>query len=506
MSNDDPKSQSVNPFAPSGKPSLKSGQTPSQSFNPFAPAQSNAPGPLLKSPLNAQDSNHGGLGKSLNPFAPAQPSPKSDATAPPANPTATSASASFNPFAAQQTGSASPLRQAEAKPNQPVAEMPTVQAVNPFDQGGATSVSPEPAPSGQQSIAASRLSNQDSFNVFDQAPSSERDFGSSDPFKDVSVATAPVQEEISSGYSAAEAQQIRNLAPLNFAPSDVPLQEMSALPDIAAGFVKKKNVTVITIAAGMSALIFGLLFGFTISERRAHNMRVDSWVRIEAKMAEPLQTVDELSKLMTEQLDLINKASKIPWKLNAKLPNKLATIPASLLVSAVPLENLALIELSELVMETNSLFQSIKEHRILTEAVRLDYQKAGQKTAFGSYPEGSYAIDISDFLSRCSKKGRLNRCEFNEKPPALVVAIPKRKKNQSKVQVVRRYERESASVKLSELIPVSRLSVLGRVNPTQEYLRRLVGIKDRIDKIQDMRMRFKETLKKKLSVTKVFTL
>ena len=501
MSNDDPKSQSVNPFAQGGRASLKSGQTPSQSFNPFAP-KSNTPDSLLNSPLSSQSSNSGGQEKSVNPFAPQASLQPPNMAPPAATPPPDSPSSSFNPFASQQVGGTSPIQTAA----QHIDEGSTTQSVNPFDQEGTSSASPDPTPVGNQSIAASRLGAQDSFNVFEKAPAAPNDFGSPDPFANAPSAAAPVQTEDSFGYSAAEAQQIRSLAPLDFAPAEAPLQDMSALPDIAAGFIKKKNVVVITMAAGITALLFGLLFGFTISERRAHNMRVDSWSRIDAKIAEPLQKVSELNKLIGEQLDSINKAQKIPWELNKKLPNKLATIPANLLVPAVPLENLALIELSDLVVGINDLFQSVRDHRVLTEAVRLDYQKSGQKTAFGSYPEGAYAIDISEFLARCSKNSRLKKCSHEEKPFAKVVAIPKRKKNQSRVKVVRRYERDTTKIKVAELIPVSRLSVLGRTNPTQEYLRRLIEIKGSIDKIEEARERFKATLTKKLSIAKVFTL
>jgi hypothetical protein len=61
-------------------------------------------------------------------------------------------------------------------------------------------------------------------------------------------------------------------------------------------------------------------------------------------------------------------------------------------------------------------------------------------------------------------------------------------------------------VKVAELIPVSRLNVLGRTNLIQEYLRRLIKIKESLDKIEETRERFKATLTKKLSVAKVFTL
>ena len=66
-----------------------------------------------------------------------------------------------------------------------------------------------------------------------------------------------------------------------------------------------------------------------------------------------MQKVDELSTLIQEQLDSVNKSQKIPWELNEKLPNKIARVPATILAPTVPLENLALVELSELVMKTN---------------------------------------------------------------------------------------------------------------------------------------------------------
>ena len=504
MSNDDPKSQSVNPFAQGGK----APQTPSQSFNPFASAQPKPPVPVLKSPLgSSMTSGKPGEGP-LNPFAPKTPVPESTSDAP---------AASFNPFAAQQTGASSPLQSSQMQPAQPVAEAsPT--SVNPFEQGIAAPAQ-DSAPAMTSSLAASRLGNQDSFNVFNKTapqatdfPAPPSDFGDADAFKGVSTATAPVAEtEVGpSGYTVEEAQQIRNLAPLEFAPVEVPIQNIGDLPEIAAGFIKKKNARTITIGVGLVTLIFGLLFGFMINERRAHNARVDAWGRIDTQLVEPMQKVDELGALIQEQLDSVNKSQKIPWELNEKLPNKIARVPATILAPTVPLENLALLELSELVMKTNTLFQKIRDHRVLSEAVRLDYRQLGQKTAFGSYPEGAYAVDITEFLSRCSKRGRIT-CAHNAKPIARIVAIPKskkalNKKGGSKVEVVKRYEAGQTSVKVSELVPLARMDVLGRTNPTGEYLKRLIEIKGTLDKLREMRERFKVTRDKKLSLTKVFTL
>ena len=504
MSTDGPKSQSVNPFAQGGK----APQTPSQSFNPFASAQPKPPGAILSSTLGSSMTPGKPGEGSLNPFAPKTPAPEAPSDAP---------AASFNPFAVQQTGTSSPLQSSQLSAAEPVAEARST-SVNPFGQG-----SPAPAqdaaPAMTSSLAASRLGNQDAFNVFNKTaqqasdfPAPPPEFGGADPFRDAPTAAAPMAEaEVGpSGYTAAEAQQIRNLAPLEFAPVDVPIQDMNDLPEIAAGFIKKKNALTVAMGVGGVTLIFGLVFGFMINERRAHNARIDAWSRIDTQLVDPMQKVDELGALIQEQLDSVNKSQKIPWELNEKLPNKIARIPATILAPTVPLENLALVELSELVMKTNTLFQDIRDHRILSEAVRLDYRKSGQKTAFGSYPEGAYAVDITEFLSRCSKRGRVT-CAHNAKPVARIVAISnskgaQNKKGTSKVKVVRRYESGQASVKIAELVPLTRMDVLGRTNPTGEYLKRLIEIKGTLDKLRELRERFKVTRDKKLALTKVFTL
>ena len=516
MSNDDPKSQSVNPFATGGGAPRQTQQA-SQSFNPFAQSQQGgaAPGASLGSSLNPFGAQPNQAQQSVNPFA-----ASGSAAAKP--------SESLNPFAPQQTGSASPLASqglenpliqpavvpapnlSASIPVAPAPQTPSASlsgSLNPFEQSAPVSDSMNPfdqsapaAPQAAQSIVASRLADQ-SFNVFDD--STQASASSADPFANIPSAAAPPQEtSAGSGYSYEEAEQIRNLAPLEFAPAEVEVQDLSELPDIAAGYIKKDRVKMIGIGIGAVALLFGLLVGVMMKERRTHNMRVQVWQDIEDNLSESFTTVNKLDKLIKEQITEVGKKRRVPWEMNKKLPERIALVNPDLLAPLVPIEPTAMRELSALALEVNLLFQAVQQHRAETQRLIADFKGKGQSKAFSSYE--MYAVDVSGFLSRCSKRGRLTCKQHQAKPTARVLAINKLSARKSEVVV--RYDGTSVKVDTNGLIPLQRRDVLGLVNPTAKYVDKLGELSKRLERIQEMRQAFQITLDQKLKMETVIAL
>ena len=116
--------------------------------------------------------------------------------------------------------------------------------------------------------------------------------------------------------SAAEAEQLRGLAPLNFAPSEVPLHSAELPPDLTAGLINRSLAVSMTLGAAATALIIGLLMGIVFDQRRAHNYRVDAWNHIDAKLGAALEDVDLINDTIQESL----KQRVLKWSLIEELP------------------------------------------------------------------------------------------------------------------------------------------------------------------------------------------
>ena len=538
MSTDDPKSRpssTMNPFSPQQK-----GPTPSQTLNPFAPPSATGNSVPSLNPFGEQKQpSNGSASLSLNPFANVA-STNDVGQAPVANSLATDASqpsASLNPFASPNTSTASPLaslsgQRPEASlnpfnsstisPSQPAphaAPSASGNSVNPFEQ------SSQPAPQ----IASSLAGN--SLNPFEQTAQAAQsvqpvppttDFGNDpvaaysqnpsmfDPPPGAQIAQ-PVQAEVNQqvsndqdSVSQEEADQIRSLAPLNFAASDMPSNVLDLPPDLTKGLINRSLAISMSAGAGAAARIIGLLIGVMLDQRRAHNYRVDAWNNIDATMAKPLEDVDSINATIQESL----KQPVIKWELINKLPRKLSAVPPTLVATRVPLEQKATLELSKLVHEVNLLFADISEHRTLTLASRGELELKGGRKAFEGYRY--YAVDAGAFLDKCERRGRLN-CSLpkpGQIPTGRVVAIHNNKPDsKGRLEVVVRHESKIIKGDPSYFIPLKKDQVTGfGSTPIQAYQIRLKSIMERLKTVMKTKDGFQDTLKKKLSITKVFAL
>ena len=304
--------------------------------------------------------------------------------------------------------------------------------------------------------------------------------------------------------SQSEAAQIRNLAPLSFNANEAPANIIEMPADLTKGLIKQSLAVSMVLGAGATALIIGLLMGIVFDQRRAHNYRVDAWNNIDASLAKPLEDVERIN-------DNIQKALKqkvIKWDLIEGLPKKLSAVPPTLVATRVPLEQSAVLELSKLVHEVNLLFADISEHRLLTLASRGELDTKGKRRSFEAYQY--YAIDASKFLKGCERRGKLN-CKLPKAgkiPPGRVVAVHNMKLNKDgNIEVVVRNEKETLFADPSYLIEVPKSHVTGfGSTPAQAYAIRLKGIMERLAQVMKTKAGFEDTLKKKLSTSKVFAL
>ena len=304
--------------------------------------------------------------------------------------------------------------------------------------------------------------------------------------------------------SQSEANKIRNLAPLSFNATDEPKGIIEMPADLTAGLIKQSLAVSIALGSGATALIIGLLMGIMFDQRRAHNYRVDAWNNIDASLARPLEDVERIKSNIQKALT----QKVIKWDLIEGLPKKLSAVPPTLVATRVPLEQGAVLELSKLVHEVNLLFADVSEHRSLTLASKGELDTKGKRRAFEAYQY--YAIDASKFLKRCEKRGRLN-CKLpraGQIPPGRVIAVHNAKPNRSgDLEVVVRHEKETFFADPSYMIEVPKSQVTGfGSTPSQAYAIRLKGIMERLAKVVKTKKGFEDTLKKKLSTTKVFAL
>ena len=516
MSTDDPKSRpgtTVNPFAPPQK-----GAAPASTLNPFAPKSDNTNAATSLNPFagNQSGAPSGPSSLSVNPFA-SKPTSMSVEPATPMNSQAASPVAtSLNPFA-QQSSTSSPLSNS-VEPTA-TSSLPPETSLNPFGQSQPMAGSAAPAPVSNSVHSSLNPFEQASAPSVQPAPSMSN-FGHDpvaayannpsmfDPPPGAQVAVAPQEsqeiEDHQDMVSQAEADQIRNLAPLNFSVSDAPSSVLDLPPDLTEGLINRSLAISMSAGAGAVALIIGLLMGIMFDQRRAHNYRVDAWNDIDAALAKPLEDVDSINSLIQESL----KQPKIKWDLIKKLPTKLSAVPPTLVATRVPLEQKAALELSKLIHEVNLLFADISEHRNLTLASRGELELKGERKAFEAYRY--YAVDASAFLSKCERRGRLN-CRLpkaGQIPQGKVVAIhsntPNRRGN---LPIVIRHESEISTGDPSFFIPLKKDQVTGfGSTPIQAYQIRLKSIMERLKSVVKTKEGFEDTLKKKLSISKVFAL
>ena len=484
MSTDDSKkpAASVNPFA---QQQGTANQAP-KSFNPFASASGAASvNPFVNQGKGEQTESvnpfAGGGSASLQPTSPAQ---------------------SANPFAAQPVGSMSPLSappsSSEAGPRSLSGLRPDA-SINPFQQESASAGVPASSPPPSASF------NPLSSGSFDESASTSG--FESDPTSSFSADFAESAFSVDSqnsydapAYDQEEADQLRQLAPLVFSPAEDEAGEFDMPPDLTAGMIGRKQVITIVLSAAGVALIIGLLFGIMLDQRREHNYRVDAWSDIDATLSRPLEQIDLIDRLVMESA----QKRKIDWGLVTKLPENLKAIPPALVATRVPLQNSSVRKLSALVIETNLLFADVMKHRLLTLASRKELELKGDRLPFEQY--GAYAVDLTDLLKGCVRKGRLSCRLPDEMPFGKVVALHG-KASRGKVSVAIRFEEELFKVNPDYLVPVSKDQAVGfGGSPAQAYAIRLKGLIERLEKLREIKKSFNKVLEDKLKIKKVFAL
>lgn len=507
MSTDDLKSRLSSPESANPFTKEQQAPTPSQTLNPFAPNPNTQPSNSLNpfASTNQKSKANGPASLSLNPFAQMDNEPVAGESTTPSSDSSTS----LNPFAVQ-SGSVSPL--ANAGPAS-LSGAKTGNSLNPFDSQSSPSVPPA-SPSLSPTASAS-------INPFDQAtatspaPQAQFNQNTTDPvdqsssiFSDNNPFDAPSQLEpqppAEDQVTEAEAAQLRSLAPLTLSPSELPTNSLELPPDLTEGLINKSLAISMVSGAAAGALIIGLLLGMVFDQRRAHNHRVDAWSNIDAALVKPFEYVEQIKSNIQEAL----KQPVIKWSLIEGLPKKLGAVPPTLVATRVPLEQNAVLELSKLAHQVNLLFADITEHRSLTLASRGELDTRGERKAFEAY--NRYAVDASTFLEKCERRGRLN-CSLPKPgfiPMARVVAIHNSKPDsKGRLQVVVRHEKSILKTDPSYMIPVTKDQVTGfGSTPHQAYAIRLKSIMERLVKVIKTKKGFEGTLKKKLSMTKVFAL
>jgi hypothetical protein len=502
MSTDDLKSRLSSPTSTNPFNKEQSAPTPSQSLNPFAPAPNEKPTSSLNpfASLEQKPTANGPASLSLNPFASLDNQPSAEASP--------SSATSLNPFAVQ-SGSASPL--ANAGPASLSGVKPN-QSLNPFDSQANVepqSVAPSVATGSLNPFENSANANpsvdnssfeQSSADAFTQSSSLFGDRAAFDAEPAGSIPSAPAEDMV----SESEAAQLRSLAPLTLNPSVQQPHQFELPPDLTEGLIKRSLAVSMILGAAAAAMIIGLLIGMVFDQRRAHNYRVDSWQNIDAALAKPLEDITLINNNIQEAL----KQPIIKWKLIEDLPKKLSAVPPTLVATRVPLQQTAVLELSKLIHEMNLLFADITDHRSLTLSSRGELEMKGQRRAFEAY--GVYAVDASSFLEKCERRGRLN-CKLPKPgtiPEARIVAVHSNKPDRKgRLQVVVRHEKDLLRADPSFMIPVKKDQVTGfGSTPSQAYAIRLKSIMERLESVMKTKSGFESTLKKKLSVTKVFAL
>jgi hypothetical protein len=483
----------------SGISSLNSpNHTHESGADPFAAAQ------LVGKPVPAQNIS---TIQRANPFvaAPAaSANPFASAPAASVNPLA-----SVNPFASASTANANPFASAPVNPSVNVAPAPSA-SMNLFANASANGV-PAPAPS-TPAVAptgsinpfaasqASTASNANPFAVANTADSVEH-----------SAFKPNVTNESSSNNSstANQNQAFQELAPLRFGAQVQTEHEFADA--INSGYnpnlIKKKLAITMTIAAGIVALLIGILMGGAVSQRRAHNLRVGAWQNINNTLKTPFDNYDKMNDLFTKML--AKKA--IQWNLLESLPKKLSPISATLLATPAPLEQKALASLSTLIQELNQFFAQVQEHRSLSLGLRSELKAFEEGKGFEQYVQ--YAIHAKDFFDSCIKRGRMSCKAPNpaQPPKGRVVAIAGRKLKsvgkQKQIDVVNRQKLDPKPVNAAHLIQIPKIDVTGFGDSVfSTYQMRLVKIYARLKNLRKLKVSFDKILSTKLTKEKIITL
>lgn len=505
---------------------LKQGNSIPTSTDPSASGQSFDPTQQMPvsgiSSLNSLNHTHE---SGTDPFAAAQlvgkPAPAQNiatiqranpfvaASAASANPFASTPAASANPFASASTANANPFTSTSVNPSANVAPTPSA-SMNLFANASANGT-PAPSPS------TPAMAPTGSLNPFaaSQAPTASND----NPFA-VAGATHSVEQstfesnatnERSSNTSspANQNQAFQDLAPLRFGAQVQTEHEFADA--INSGYnpnlIKKKLAITMTIAAGIVALLIGILMGGAVSQRRAHNLRVGAWQEINDTLKTPFKNYNQMNDLFTKML----AKKSIQWNLLESLPKKLSPISATLLATPAPLEQKALASLSTLIQELNQFFAQVQEHRSLSLGLRSELKAFEEGKGFEQYTQ--YAIHAKEFFDGCIKRGRMSCKAPNpaQPPKGRVVAIAGRKiksvGKQKKIDVVSRQKLDPKPVNAAHLIQIPKIDVTGFGDSVfSTYQMRLVKIYARLKNLRKLKVSFDKTLSSKLTKETIMTL
>ncbi|MBM4290254.1 MAG: hypothetical protein FJ138_01435 [Deltaproteobacteria bacterium] len=260
--------------------------------------------------------------------------------------------------------------------------------------------------------------------------------------------------------------------------------------------VSKKSARSLAIGVGVVAVIIGFLVGEVLTQRSAHNLRALSWKSIDRSLSGPIKQLDQIQSLFGEMIP----AKTILWeKLEALPENKDLKVPdAAIMAPPVPLSQAAMIELSSFVSLTTKLFEKVALHRQLTLGQRSSLEAAIEKRDFAQL--GQYAIDASDYLSKCGR-GVCKSFQQLSQAGARVVALTSLEIKDGKVTTITRDSAEPRVVAVQDLIIVPRVDVIGvGGSDLQAYALRLQEIEKLLGDIAKVRRTFDKTLKEHISL------
>ena len=287
------------------------------------------------------------------------------------------------------------------------------------------------------------------------------------------------------------------------APVDLSALEQDALASFEGQQrgMKRSLAITMTVVVSLVTLLFGFFIGDVRSSRRLVNAQIEASIKVRDLMAQPLKRLGEVEKYIEA---MAKNPDQVNWAAIEAIPAKMEGVSPSVVASPVPLEKDLARMLGTSVVDLNTLFTMLLEHKNTTLKRKAEIEALNKGEGFFTNEQFAvYAAPPADPtkprpLSAGPPRGRV----------VALMGPPVKDDNDEYMMPVRyRTANDDKNVSLRgiTLVPKTDLQASGTSNVLKLYERRTEALLTQVKRIKTYEATLRDLLQQQAGREKVFS-
>lgn len=265
--------------------------------------------------------------------------------------------------------------------------------------------------------------------------------------------------------------------------------------------MKRSLAITMTVVVGLVTLLFGFFIGDVRSARRLVNAQIDASMRVNELMQPPLKTLGEVEKYIEA---MAKNPAQVNWAAIEAIPKKIDGVSPSVVASPVPLDKDLARMLGTAVVDLNTLYTMLLEHKNTTLKRRAEIEALNKGEGFFTNKQFAvYAAPPADPTKpRPASAGP---------PRGRVVALMGKPVKDDKDEYIMPVRYRSANddknvlLRGITLVPKSDLQASGTSNVLKLYERRVQALLTQTKRIKTYEATLRDLLQQQAAREKVFS-